>query len=396
MRVMLSKTHKPRRIALAFPSMLVVAESMMHGILDFARARGGWSFTRLPEQLNPTAAWLKEWRGDGAFAVLTTPEDARLLNTLRFPVVNLMGYIAKRGIPTATLDHRAIGRLQAEHLIERRFRRLAYYGVSDLWFSCERLEGFRAAAEAANVKVIPWMVSSGIQARLRLTDQQAELARALRLMKPPFGVAASNDLRACMVLDACATLGLRVPDEVAVIGVDNDPTVAPFSNPPLSSVVRNDSKLGFLAAQLLDDLIEGRNPKALCVQIPPVGVVTRRSTETLAVESPEVHALIQDIRAHLSEPFGVEFLVARSQESRRQIERLFIQETGYPPYALINRLRIEHACSLLSKPEKRSLTTIATACGFVELRRFSLVFKHQTGLTPKAFREQAHNKNLIP
>jgi LacI family transcriptional regulator len=376
--------------------MLVVAESMMHGILDFARARSGWSFTRLPEQIDPTASWLKEWHGDGAFAVATTPEDARLLHTLRFPVVNLMGYVPMLAIPTATLNHRAIGRLQAEHLIERRFRRLAYYGVSDLWFSRERLAGFCEVAEAAKVKVAPWLVASGIQARSRITGQQAELVRWLRQSTPPFGVAASNDLRACMVLEACATAGLRVPEDIAVIGVDNDPTVAPFSTPPLTSVARNDRELGFLAAHLLDDLIEGRKPKELCVQIPPLGVVTRRSTETLAVDSPEVRTLIQEIRAHLPEPFGVEFLLARAQTSRRQIERLFLQETGYSPYTLINRIRIEHACALLSMPDKRSLTSIAKACGFVELRRFSLVFKQQKGLSPRTFRQQALTNNLSP
>ena len=384
-----------RRIALAFPSVMAAADSLMHGILDYARKRGGWSFTRLPEQIDPTASWLKDWRGDGAFAVVTTPKDASMLHALHFPVVNLMGYITTLEIPTATLDHHAIGRLQAEHLLERRFQRLAYYGTSDLWFSRERLAGFREVTDLAKVKVHPWMVSSGLQARPRLTDQQAELARWLRQMKPPFGVAASSDLRACMVLDACAALGLRVPEDVAVIGVDNEPTVAPFANPPLSSVARNDRELGFLGAQLLDDLIEGRTPKELCVQIPPVGVVARRSTETLGVDSPEVHQLIQDIRDHISEPFGVEFLMTKAASSRRQIERLFIQETGYPPYTLINRLRIEHACRLLSKPEKRSLTSVATECGFTELRRFSIVFKHHTGLTPKAFREKTLKHNLL-
>lgn len=390
------RTAKTRKIALAFPSVMMSADSLMHGILDYARQHGGWSFTRLPEQIDPTAAWLKDWKGDGAFAVVTTHEDTVMLHALRFPVVNVMGYVPSIDIPTATLDHHSIGRLQAEHLLERRFQRLAYYGASDLWFSRERLAGFRETAEKANVKVVPWMVSSGIQARPRLTDQQAHLVRWLRQMKPPFGVATSNDLRGCMVLDACASLGLRVPEDVAVIGVDNDPSVAPFSTPPLSSVLRNDRELGFLAAKLLDDLIEGRKPKKLSVQIQPAGVVSRRSTETLGVDSPEVHQLIQDIRTHISEPFGVEFLMARSHASRRQIERLLLQETGYPPYTLINRLRIEHACTLLSKPEKRSLTSIAKECGFTELRRFSLVFRQQTGMKPKSFREQTQKHNRTP
>jgi LacI family transcriptional regulator len=380
---------KTRRIALAFPNALVASGNLMHGILDYARTRGGWSFTRIPELLSPTAGWLKEWRGDGAFAVVTTLDDAAMLQALSFPVVNVMGFVSQRGLPTATLDHCAIGRLQAEHLIGRRFRRLAYYGVSDLWFSKERLAGFRDVAEASGVHVAPWLVASGVQAPLHLADQQAELSRWLCQIPPPFGVAASNDMRACMVLDACQALGLRVPEEVAVIGVDDDPVVAPFSTPPLTSVARNDRELGLLGAQLLDDLIEGRTPPTLRVLIPPAGVVCRRSTETLAVDSPELHALIQDIRAHIAEPFGVEFLTARAQASRRQLERLILKETGLTPHALINQLRIEHACALLSTPEKGSLTAVAAACGFANLRRFSLVFQQQTGLAPKAFRLQA-------
>lgn len=388
---MLTKAPKARRIALAFPSAMVTSESLMHGILDYARSRGGWAFTRVPEQLAPSAAWLREWRGDGAFVIVTTPAEARLLRGLRFPVVNLMGYVPRLTLPTATLDHYSIGRLQAAHLLERHFKRLAYYGVSDLWFGRERLRGFGDAAKEAGASVVPWLVVSGIQARRRLTDQQAELTRWLRTLSPPFGVAASNDLRACMVLDACAAVGLRVPDEAAVIGVDNDPTVAPFSDPPLTSVARSDRELGYRGARLLDDLIEGRPTDSRHVQIAPSGVVCRRSTETLAVESPVVHALLQQVRANLGRPFGVEFLVANAQISRRQLERLFLQETGVAPYALLNRMRVEHACTLLAQPEKRSLTAIAAACGFTELRRFSLVFKQQKGVSPRAFRQQAQS-----
>ncbi len=268
--------------------------------------------------------------------------------------------------------------------------------MSDLWFSRERLDGFRAAAEAAGAHVTPWLVASGIQSRPSLSDQQKDLTRWLQSLPYPFGVAASNDMRAGLVLDACAALGLRVPEQVAVIGVDNDATVAPFSSPPLTSVARNDRDLGLLAARLLDDLIEGRPPETLCLLVPPGGVVCRRSTETLAVESPEIHDLIQRIRAHIAEPFGVEFLLDQTHTSRRQLERLFLQETGFAPYALINHLRIERACTLLSLPDdRRALSAVADACGFADLRRFSLVFRQLKGLSPRAFRQQAQQNSTL-
>jgi LacI family transcriptional regulator len=343
----------------------------------------------MPEQLSPSAAWLRNWRGDGAFAALVTPGEVRMARGLPFPVVNLVGYLFDETLPAVTLDHRAIGRLQAGHLLERRFRRLAYYGTRDLWYSRERRAGFCEAAAAAGASPACRMVPSGIRSRRRWTDQQAELARWLRPMRPPFGVAASTDLRACMVIEACAALGLRVPEDVAVIGVDNAPTVAPFSTPPLSSVARNDSELGRRAAALLDTLMDGREPAGRRLLIPPGGVAARRSTETLAVEDPALTALIGEIREHLAEPFGVEFIVGRMRVSRRQVERLFSRELGCSPYALINRLRVERACRLLETERRLSLTRVAGACGFTDLRRFRVVFQRATGRPPAAHRKPA-------
>lgn len=378
-----------RRIALAFPNTMVIAGNMMNGILAYARARAGWVFTRMPEQIHPSTAWLRRWRGEGAIAALATEDEARMARRLPFPVVNLVGYLDDSALPTVSLDNREIGRLQAEHLLERCFRRLVYYGVSDLWYSRERLAGFEAAARANGVRVESWLVPSGIRMRDRWTNQQTALAQRLKRLKPPFAVAASTDLRASMVLEACARSGFRVPEDVAVIGMDNDPTVAPFSSPPLSSIARNDRELGYQAARLLDALMSGRDPKTRRILIAPEGVVARRSTETLAVDAPELTRLICEIREHLAQPFGVEFLLSRSRLSRRQLERLFQDSLGCSPYALINRLRVERADHLLTTRPDDSLTEIAAACGFPDLRRFRLTFQRLNGFPPAAFRRQA-------
>ncbi|HRR32926.1 MAG TPA: DNA-binding transcriptional regulator [Kiritimatiellia bacterium] len=383
------KARADRRVALAFPNTMVIAGSLLHGILDYAHSRGGWRFTQMPEQISPSAAWLQNWSGDGAFAVLITAEEIRLARRLPFPVVNLVGYLYDETLPAVTLDQRATGRLQARHLLERHFRRLAYYGTRDLWYSRERRAGFCEAASAAGVTPVCRMVPSGIRSRYTLTDQQAELVQWLRPMRPPFGVAASTDRRACMVMEACAVLGLRIPEDVAVIGVDNDPTVAPFSDPPLSSVARNDSELGRRAAELLDILMDGREPAGRRVLIPPGNVVARRSTETLAVEEPVLTGLVGEIREHLAEPFGVEFIVGRTRMSRRQVERLFRRGLGCPPYALINRLRVERACRLLETERGLPLTRVAEACGFTSLRHFRIVFQRTTGHSPAVHRKAA-------
>ncbi len=379
-----------RRIALAFPHTLVFAERLVQGILDYARERGGWSFTRVPERLDSSIAWLRHWHGDGAFVMVATAADARIARSLRIPVVNLVGYVRDRRIPTVTLDHRAVGRMAAVHLLERRFRRLAYYGTSDLWYSRERLAGFREAARDAAVPAAALLVPSGIDARRRWSDQQAGLVRWLRTQTPPLGVAASTDLRACMVLDACARLGWKVPGHVAVIGVDDDPTVAPFGIPPLSSVARNDRLLGRRAAELLDRLMTSpARTVAPAILVPPEGVAARRSTDTLAVDDPEVAVMVAHVRDHIAEPFGVERLLALSRLSRRRLELRFRRAAGCSPYMLINRLRVEQARRLLAAPGRRTLTSVARACGFGSLRRFRLVFRRLAGVSPAAYRREA-------
>jgi LacI family transcriptional regulator len=130
-----------------------------------------------------------------------------------------------------------------------------------------------------------------------------------------------------------------------------------------------------------------QNVESLYVKIPPIHIVPRRSTQTLAVESPEVERLIQDIQKNISKPFGVEFLVERSHASRRSLETRFQQVLGCSPYAFITRLRVDHAKELLRSADAPNLTRVARASGFTDLRHFRITFKRITGQSPSAFRK---------
>lgn len=371
-------------------------ERLLSGVLSYAKMQGNWAFVRAPEQLSPSFEWLKDWQGDGALVMITSKRDASVARSLDIPVVNLTAYLEDTGIPTVMVDHQEIGRLAAVHLLEQRFRRFGYYGVRDIFYSEQRRSGFaetvrQAGGQCKILEVLPVEASPGNWRR-----HQRELDSWLKSLTPPVGIMASTDLRAGIVADACSRLGLAIPDDVALVGVDNDPVACELCQPPLSSVARNDHEVGRRAAALLDHLMSGRPPPEKPILIAPDGVVCRRSTETMAVDDPHVAATVRYIREHLHEKFGVERIIANSGLSRRWLEYRFQASLGCTPYAMINQLRVEHARQLLASPEKQTLSQIADACGFSELRRFRLAFRRVTGKTPAQFRKQSTPSCMSP
>jgi LacI family transcriptional regulator len=196
-----------------------------------------------------------------------------------------------------------------------------------------------------------------------------------------------------MVMDACQQLGLRVPEDIAVIGVDNDPVACEFCHPPLSSISRNDREVGYQAARFLDQLIRGKVAPFPTLLIPPDGVVQRKSTEVMAVEDPEVAAVVKAIQSRLHQPFGVEGILGNASISRRRLEQRFRECLGSTPAVFLNEQRVERAKALLAGKDRITLTNIAAACGFTELRRFRQVFQRITGQSPAGYREKMLNWN---
>ena len=381
-----TKRKRVKHIALALPLDIVFVERLLPGILDFARDQGGWVFTRIPERLTSSFEWLRNWEGDGAFVLISNKTDVKVAQSLPIPIVNVGGYVKDARVPTVTLDQQMVGRLAAEHLLARRFHRFGYYGVRGLWYSEQRRIGFETALLAAGYKCSSIESTNLIRSPWDWRRVGGQLARWLRSLQPPVGIMASWDLRAQMLSEACTMIGLRVPEDVAIVGVDNDPIACEFCIPQLTSVSRNDREVGWQAANLLSQLLEGKRSLKLPILIPPDRVVARRSTDTLVIEDAEVARIVQQVRDHLNEVFGVERILRLSPLSRRQLEQRFRRSVGSSPYAFLNELRVERAKLLLAQSHKRALTTVASECGFSELRRFRMVFRRITKLSPAEYR----------
>jgi LacI family transcriptional regulator len=381
-------------VALAYPVAVPWTALFMRGVIDYAAQHGGWILTTSPPTLTGAEEHaisvysLKGWPGDGAIAAICTRAEAEAARHLGIPVVNLGGAMRDPGLPRVMADPRAIGSMAAEHLLERGFRRLAYCGTRGLWYSHERAIGFAQRAAQAGVSCEVYQAPRFSNPRAAWQERVAPLERWLRSLELPVGLLAVHDYRARALVDQCSRLGLKVPHDVGVIGVDNDPTVCEFCRPTLSSVSRNAWRMGYEAAALLDRLMDGEGPPGRETLIAPDGIVARQSTDTVVVDDPHVAAAVHFMRDHLGESFGIERVIERVSISRRQLELRFRRALACTPHAYLCRLRIEKAKGLLAGGGDMKMRNVAAACGFPCPERMRLVFQRLTGLTPLEYRRK--------
>jgi LacI family transcriptional regulator len=198
---------------------------------------------------------------------------------------------------------------------------------------------------------------------------------------------ACNDVRGRQVLNACRELELRVPDDIAVIGVDKDEVMCELSDLPLSSVILNTKRIGYQAAALLDCMMAGERPPSETILIPPAGVATRRSTDVLSVQDPNLAKALLFIRDHACEEIGVDEVAVFAGLSRTVIQRRFRKELHETVHEAIIRLRLKRACELLGGTDLPQID-VAEKAGFKHCEYMGAVFKAHFGITPAQYRKQ--------
>lgn len=361
---------------------------LLRGIADYMEAHGRWSLfvePRATGRFDP--AWVRRWQGDGMLVFLEEPRTAVQLRKLKLAIVEIYGHVRDLKLPSVGNDDVAIGRLAAEHLLERRLEHFAYSGYPDQPWSALRRQGFGDAVREAG-----YTCESHGHPRLFPTPKaweraQRELLGWLKRLPKPVGLMACSDRHAQNVLDACRRANLEVPDEVAVIGSDNDELLCRVSDPPLSSVADNPRKIGFEAADLLEQLMSGKaDPAAVQPRlIPPKGVVTRRSTDMMVIDDELVAGALRFIREHASQAIDVNTVLQRTPLSRSAFYRRFRKAVGRSPHEEILRVRFERVKELLTQTSL-PLMRIAHLAGFEHAEYMVAVFKRRTGTTPGRYR----------
>ncbi len=332
-----------------------------------------------------------DWQGDGvlALALPNRPDLTRYLQTVKVPIVALTDDVEQLTAARVVLDNFRMGQLAAEHLLERGFRHLAFYKCTDYTDVRDREAGFAAAVEAAGLDYtrLDWHAAAQEDSRRQML---VWLVRQLRKLPNPLGILAQSDHRAYSVINACETAGLAIPEQVAVVGVDNDQYTCEFAPVPITSVDSNRAELAYRGAELLDRLMHGRPAPATPTRIPPAGVAVRRSSDILAIEHPEVAKALGFIWQHYGEHIGVDDVVKATAISRCTLYGAFKQYLGRTIREELEHKRIEHARQLLlTSPDK--VHHIARQCGFGSGEQFCRAFARLMGSTPSAFRA-AHTK----
>jgi LacI family transcriptional regulator len=273
--------------------------------------------------------------------------------------------------------------MAAEHFLARGFECFGFCGARDRWYAHERGRGFVDTLTRRHAPPLECWVDES-------TDSSAatELQQFITALPKPAAVLACNDRLAWMVGLQCKYLKLRVPEDVAIVGVDNDVIMCQLCHPPLSSVATSSVRIGYEAAALLDRMLAGEPPPAQPIIVAPNGVITRQSSDILAIEDPLVVEALTFIRAHACDGANVETVVRELAISRRRLEQRFQQVLGRTPAAEIRRVRVERACRLLANTEV-SLGAVAFEAGFADAPRLTKVFRREMGTTPSEFRQRA-------
>jgi LacI family transcriptional regulator len=403
------------KVLLLVETTMAFGRSVLEGISRYRIERQPWSVQLdLRELLAGPPIWLRRWNGDGIITRNATSELLEIIEKTGVPTVDLGDIRNDQTLPSVRNDHHAIGRLAAMHLADKGLEQFAFAGFSEHHWSAARLKGFveglreRGLIDESNPvsrEPVPTDATPGA-VRVHESDwesarqsgwqqQQDRIVEWVTALPRPIGVFACNDFRGQHVLEACQTAGIPVPDDIAVLGVDNDHVLCDFCDPPLSSIIPAAERIGYRAAHMLDRLMRGETLQEQHLVVPPLGIAERLSTEVMAIDDEDVAAAIQIIRERACDGLTVAEILDEVPIARSSMERRFRQYLDRSPQAEIRRVQIKRACQLLRDTEL-SLTKISRLTGFKHAEYFSVVFKREVGQTPGRYRDASRARAKRP
>jgi len=370
----------------------VWGRSLMRGIVKYATVHGPWMFYRKPpyylaEKPRNAVYWARKFDVDGIVMLEPTPKEEKDLLELNLPTV-VSGYNKELNPHFANIlsEHREMGKVAAGHLLERGFRSFAFCGYDKFW-SQQRCQGFTETIEQAGYSVNVYKQPRTKKQR-SWEFEQFVLADWLKSLPKPVGIMSCIDNRSLHVVEACKIAGIRIPIDVAIIGVNNDELLCSLTPSPLSSVAISAEQGGYETAELMDRMLKKQiDMKGQFVLVRPTHVAARQSTDTLAVTDKQVAEAIHFIRNNFKNLIQVEDVAAAANTSKRTLQRKFRDIMGYSIHEQINKAQVNYIAELL-RDTNMSISRIAVSMGYSGPENISRLFQKAKGMNASQYRKK--------
>lgn len=362
------------------------------GIHAYDRRHGSWQLFVDARGLEEELRVPQGWQGDGIIARIGTAEMAEDLAALHIPVVNVSGIeLPGAAFPRVTTDLVASGRLAARHFLDRGYRHCAYFSLLGLSYVARHEQAFADAARAAGGDFASHAVKPSAGADPDWNLDLAQLGDWLAGLSKPVGILAWNASSAREIIYACQVRGLLVPEEVAVLSGSDDELLCEILQVPISGIRVPSEQIGFEAAGMLDHLMRRRRTPRKEILIAPQGVVSRQSTDTLAISDKALAKAVSFIRENAAGPTHVADVARQAGVSRRVLERRFADALNRSPAGEIRRVRLERAKRLLAETNM-PIPDVAEAAGLKSPEYLVYVFHKEVGMTPRKFRQEEQRR----
>lgn len=379
-----------KRILLIIESSTSYGRSLVRGIAKYVHERKEWWIDIENRGIHePSPPVLKNWHGDGIICRVNSDAMLKAITQTGCPFVDIL-FSNKYSFLVVQTDDRKIAELALEHFLESGLKNFAYYSFGNSYWSCSRARFFDVIVREAGYRchICP------TKKRERLTvdplwkaEYEPLLHDWLQTLPRPIGILAANDTHAMRLLASCRNLDIAVPEEIAILGINNDGHLCETLTPTLSSIDPNAEQIGYEVARLLDLKMQGKALPKKTLFVRPVRVVRRQSTDMSAIENEEVAEAVRFIREYATQGIGVREVVEALQTTPRALQRGFKECLGRTPEKEIIRIRMNHAIDLL-RDSRLTNHEIAQLSGFKTLRYFLQVFRKERGETPSQYRKR--------
>ncbi|HEY8936914.1 MAG TPA: DNA-binding transcriptional regulator [Cyclobacteriaceae bacterium] len=367
-------------------------KNLLRGITKYSKEHGPWIFCQMPSFYRETKGiegilnWAKEWGANGIIGQFYNDSNVSKIMKAGIPVIAQDFKERFTDIPNISGDYVAAGKMGAEYFLRKGFKHFAFYGFKDIVWSRERGEGFENTLKQEGHEV-HYFEHKKSRSRELWYYKPSSLSKWLKSLPKPIAIMTCDDNQGQHITQACRHSGIRIPEEVAVLGVDNDETICNLSDPPLSSISLDAEKGGYEAARLLHQMMKSKKKTYYDILVKPTQVITRHSTDIYATNDNHISSTLRYIHQNIDSNLKVEQILKQVPLSRRSLEKRFQEITGYPVYKYIYNLRIEKFAQRLLETDK-TVFEIAIEIGLDDGKNISRSFKKVKGCTPQEYRQK--------